>query len=68
MGWIDPCYEAARRKYWTRHDAHRFAAPNPDERKTFAARRIELRRAEEEVVRAAEWEASGRELAEVRHD
>lgn len=68
MGWIDPRYEAARRKYWTRHDAQRFAAPNPDERKTFAARRIELRRAEEEAAQAAEWEAFGRELAEVRRE
>ena len=58
MAWIDPRAEAARRKYWTRHDAYRFAAPGTPEVKMPgwldpSATRVRLKEAQEEEARAA---------------
>ena len=66
MSYMHPAAIAARRKYWTRHDAHRFAPPVPP--KSFASRRIEQRKAEEEFASAAEQDAFERELLQVRRD
>jgi hypothetical protein len=83
MGWIDPRYEAARRKYWTRHDAHRFAAPGTPEARMPgwldpSATRVRLKEAQEEEARAQEAAAQEefergllkirRELAEVKYE
>lgn len=51
MSYMHPAALAARHKYWTRQDAHRFAPPVPP--KSFAARRIEQRKAEEDEIARA---------------
>jgi hypothetical protein len=74
MAYVDPIWLEGRRRYWQRHDAHRFRRPDGSEYKSHATRLIEQRQAEEEEARiAAEQEAMRetllwlrRELAEVK--
>lgn len=52
-----------------RHDAHRFVKPEPIQRKTYAERLVEQRRAqEEEALAAAEQEALCESLAVIRRE
>jgi hypothetical protein len=58
MSYMHPAALAARRKYWTRPDAYRFAAPGTPEAKMPgwldpSATRVRLREAQEEEARAA---------------
>ena len=58
MSYIHPAALAARRKYWTRHDAWRFAAPGTPEAERPgwldpSATRVRLKEAQEEEARAA---------------
>ena len=67
MSYMHPAALAARRKYWTRHDAWRFAAPGTPEARMPgwldpSATRVRLKEAQEEEARAV-FEA---ELAELR--
>jgi hypothetical protein len=65
MSYANPIWLEGRRKYRTRHDAHRFDPPAAP--KSFAARRIEQRRAEEEqAATAAERDAFEREVVALR--
>lgn len=74
MSYVNPIWLEGQRRRWTRHDAHRFAPPVPP--KSFAARRLEQRRADEELAAATaaqeEFErevlALRRELASIRLD
>ncbi len=76
MAWIDPRYEAERRKYWTRPDAYRFAPPGSPEAKMPGwldpwMTRVRFKEAHEDEARAqaaAEQEALEREIAELRRD
>ena len=76
MSYVNPIWLEGRRKYWTRHDAHLFAPPDLSRTKSYAARMVEQRQAEEEATRiAAEQEALHesllwlrRELAEVKFE
>ena len=57
MSYMHPAALAARRKYWTRHDAWRFAAPGTPEAKMPgwldpSATRVRLKEAQEEEARA----------------
>ncbi|MEJ0076018.1 MAG: hypothetical protein WDO17_11325 [Alphaproteobacteria bacterium] len=58
MSYIHPAALARRRKYWTRHDAYRFAPPGTPEAKMPgwldpSATRVRLKEAQEEEARAA---------------
>ncbi len=74
MPYVNPIWLEGRRRYWQRHDAHRFRRPDGSEYKSYATRLIEQRQAEEEEARiAAEQEEMRetlswlrRELAEVK--
>ena len=59
MSHMHPAAIAARRKYWTRHDAYRFAPPGTPEAKMPgwldpSATRVRLKEAQEEEARAQE--------------
>ena len=59
MSYIHPAALAARRKYWTRHDAYRFAAPGTPEAERPgwldpSATRVRLKEAQEEEARRQE--------------
>jgi hypothetical protein len=74
MPYVNPIWLEGRRRYWQRHDAHRFRRPDGSEYKSYATRLIEQRQIEEEEARiAAEQEEMRetlswlrRELAEVK--
>ena len=74
MSYIHPAALAARRKYWTRPDAYRFAAPGTPEAKMPgwldpSATRVRLKEAQEEEARRQELVAQEefeRELLELR--
>lgn len=75
MAWIHPLYEEYQRRRFTRpdgqrfirHDAHRFERPASPQAKSYAARVIEQRQAEENEARvAAEQEAFERAILELR--
>jgi hypothetical protein len=74
MSYFNPIWLEGQRQRWTRNDAHRFAPPVPP--KSFAARRLEQRQAEEEQAAAAaeqgaferEVLALRRQLAELKFD
>ena len=76
MSYIHPAALAARRKYWTRHDAWRFAAPGTLEAKMPgwldpSATRVRWKEAQEEEARlleAARQQEFERELLALRHD
>jgi hypothetical protein len=74
MSYLHPAALAARRKYWTRHDEWRFAAPGTPEAKMPgwldpSATRVRMEEAKEDEARAreaAEQEAFERKLLELR--
>jgi hypothetical protein len=73
MSTIHPAALAARRKYWTRPDAYRFAAPEAKMPSWLdpSATRVRRKEAQEEEARAravAEQEAFEREVLALRHD
>jgi hypothetical protein len=83
MSYIHPAALAARRQYWTRHDAWRFAAPGTPEAKVPgwldpSATRVRLQEAQDEEARAvfeaevaqlrASHERVKQELAEVKYE
>jgi hypothetical protein len=76
MSYMHPAALAARRKYWTRPDAYRFAAPGTPEAKPPgwldpSATRVRLKEAQEEEARAREAAAQEeyeREVLALRHD
>jgi len=69
MAYVNPIWLEGRRRYWERHDAHRFRKPDGSEYKSYATRLIAQRQAEEEEARAAaEQEAFEQEVLALRRE
>lgn len=69
MAYVNPSWLEGRRRYWERHDAHRFRKPDGSEYRSYATRLIAQRQAEEEEARAAaEQEALRESLVWLRRE
>lgn len=66
MSYVHPAWVEHQRRRWLRHDAHRFARPGATQTKSYAARLIEQRHADEQAAFAAAQDALDDDLARLR--